>query len=124
MQFSIIARIIFFFVFVHVIQAYKTTLLGDFASICHIYVTDCNGEVLRDAGRKDCNQAKIFEWDEAPDIYCLHVYPITKPKDNRYIMVTKNDSCIDVCGDLIYGWKLTRIGMKPCNDPTSPQPCN
>ncbi|CAG8536972.1 2842_t:CDS:2 [Diversispora eburnea] len=105
MQSSIIVRIIFFFIFVLGIQAYNTTLEGYFDSICHVYVTDCNRTVINDAGNKSCDDETVFIWDQAPELYCVHVYPITEPDDNRYRQANGN-SCFYVHGNLLDGWSI------------------
>ncbi|KAF0459347.1 hypothetical protein F8M41_000781 [Gigaspora margarita] len=90
MQLRIITHIIIIFsMIVHIIQAYTITVQLSFVSACHVYVTDCNGKVIRDAGKKYCNG----NWDEAPETYCLHITPATSPKDNRYCQGSK-DACL------------------------------
>ncbi|RHZ76415.1 hypothetical protein Glove_198g55 [Diversispora epigaea] len=118
MKYSTVTRIIIIilFIVVHVTQAYNVSILLGFRSICKIYVTDCNGKVIRNAGRKDCYPFwdSIFRWNEAPDLYCVHAYPITRPKDNKYVMVQKDDVCINLSGDL-RSWKIETISKDECN---------
>ncbi|CAB4402809.1 unnamed protein product [Rhizophagus irregularis] len=99
MQHSTLTRfIIIFFIILHIAQAYRLTVILDFFSVCRVYVTDCNGKTLRNAGWKDCNQDD-WHWDEAPETYCLHIFPITDGDDNRWYQGYKDD-CIRVFGDL------------------------
>ncbi|RHZ74566.1 hypothetical protein Glove_221g82 [Diversispora epigaea] len=101
----------------HVIQAYTVKVFPGFTSICRIYVTDCHGKVIRDAVKKDCKdlfRSTIFKWDEAPDLYCPHIYPITRPKDNKYIPIYKQDACIVLSGDLISGWSMKQHPLEDC----------
>ncbi|CAG8493489.1 15785_t:CDS:2 [Racocetra fulgida] len=98
---------------VHITQAYTLEVQLSFVSSCHVYVTDCNETVIRDAGHKYCD-GNLWHWDEATEAqYCLHIYPLTKPGDNRYCRASK-DACFKVDGDLIL-W-----GIYTCGDPSYP----
>ncbi|UZO03866.1 uncharacterized protein OCT59_024267 [Rhizophagus irregularis] len=78
MQYSTLTRIIIIYLMiVHMSQAYTLSVCLDFFAVCHVYITDCHGTILRDAGRKSCSQNK-FHWPDAPDTYCLHIYPVTE----------------------------------------------
>ncbi|RHZ83454.1 hypothetical protein Glove_92g66 [Diversispora epigaea] len=118
MKYSTVTRIIITILFIvaHVTQAYRIAVLHTFASICKIYVTDCNGKVIRNSGRKECSSGsgvKFDIWDQAPDLYCVHVYPLTVPKDNRYLMITKEDACISIDGTL-FSWSMKSKPTKDC----------
>ncbi|RHZ76101.1 hypothetical protein Glove_203g93 [Diversispora epigaea] len=117
MKYSTVTRIIIIILFIvaHVTQAYKIAVKHRFASVCKIYVTDCNGKVLRDDGREDCSRSgTIFDvWDQAPDLYCVHIYPITEPKNNKYVTVTKDDACVFVHGDL-FSWSMDLVSSDNC----------
>ncbi|RHZ76414.1 hypothetical protein Glove_198g54 [Diversispora epigaea] len=117
MKYSTVTRIIIITLFIvaHVTQAYHIAVWRSFVSICKIYVTDCNGKVIRNDGWEDCNGSPVIIpiWDEAPDLYCVHVYPRTKPKDNRYIPITNNDTCIKLDGDL-RSWSMKSIPPDKC----------
>ncbi|CAG8841405.1 39256_t:CDS:1, partial [Gigaspora margarita] len=67
-----------------------------FVSACRVYVTDCNFNILRDAGKKYCN-GNHWTWDQAPGTpYCLHIEPVTEPQSNRYCQVSGGDACYKV----------------------------
>ncbi|CAG8811907.1 30013_t:CDS:1, partial [Racocetra persica] len=75
-----------------------------FESVCHVYVTDCNGQVIRNAGWKDCGDS-TWDWDDAPDVYCIHIYPRTNSNDNKYCQGYR-DACFQVHGDLLDGFEM------------------
>nr|AMJ52419.1 hypothetical protein [Rhizophagus clarus] len=84
----------------------------------HVYVTDCNGSVLRDAGIKDCGDVfhssdVWFYWEQAPDLYCVHVYPQTHPPRNRYQQFYKTDSCM-ILGGNEENWHFDQTDMDNC----------
>ncbi|PKY61562.1 hypothetical protein RhiirA4_486705 [Rhizophagus irregularis] len=114
MQHSTLTRfIIIFFIILHIAQAYKLTVDLSFVSICRVYVTDCHGKTLRDAGWKDCDSGYKWHWDEAPETYCLHIYPKTNGNDNRWCQGYKDD-CIIVNGDLVY-WEMINCAGNKCD---------
>uniref|UniRef100_A0A1D1YJV6 Defensin n=1 Tax=Anthurium amnicola TaxID=1678845 RepID=A0A1D1YJV6_9ARAE len=106
MQYSIVSRnlifIIFtFFVSVHMTQAaYNVSfLIGECYGNFHSYVTDCNGSVLFDEGFRDCSRGNyLFQWYDAPSLYCVHAYPQIEPKTNRYIQYTNVNACLEIEG--------------------------
>lgn len=58
------------------------SVIGGYCSgIFHIYVTDCNGTVIRDKGLVDCTKKSLFDWDDNPNLYCVHVYPQTHQEE-------------------------------------------
>ncbi|KAF0547678.1 hypothetical protein F8M41_000455 [Gigaspora margarita] len=94
---------------VHIIQAATLTVVLSFVSACRVYVTDCNGKILRNAGKKYCN-GDHWHWDQAPGTpYCLHIQPLTEPQSNRYCKVSGGEACYKVDGD------LTNWGIYKCN---------
>ncbi|GES84139.1 hypothetical protein GLOIN_2v1735201 [Rhizophagus clarus] len=105
-------------------QSYYTGILSnqnncvDCDGQFHVYVTDCNGSVLRDAGIKDCGDVfhgsdVWFYWEQAPDLYCVHVYPQTHPPRNRYQQFYKTDSCM-ILGGNEENWHFDQTDMDNC----------
>jgi hypothetical protein len=76
--------------------------------IFHIYVTDCHGKVIRDKGWITCTEKSMFDWYQAPSLYCVHVYPQTHPKRNRYFVIQDSDSCFRLEGDE-ESWTYERV---------------
>ncbi|RIB18391.1 hypothetical protein C2G38_2085758 [Gigaspora rosea] len=121
MRLSILIHIILIFsMIVNTIQANnRLTVKLSFITICHLYVTDCNGHVLRDPGWKKCAD-NTWHWDEAPDsIYCLYAYHRTNAHDNKYCNATKT-ACFNVDGD-ITSWNIYRCDDNGINEN---DPCN
>ncbi|CAB4433644.1 unnamed protein product [Rhizophagus irregularis] len=79
--------------------AYYTGIASNCAGVFHVYVTDCHGKVIRDKGLVNCAKQHIFDWYEAPSLYCVHLYPQLRPKDNRYKEVKDRDSCFELYGN-------------------------
>jgi hypothetical protein len=55
--------------------------------------------VIRNKGWVSCAATSLFDWYDAPSLYCVHVYPQTHPKRNRYFMIQDSDSCFSLYGD-------------------------
>ncbi|CAG8583347.1 11586_t:CDS:1, partial [Racocetra fulgida] len=68
---------------------------------------------IYDDGRKSCDSGD-FVWQDAPEHYCLHVYPRQTPKDNRYIELYQ-DSCSYVDGT-IGSWDIFKHKYANCTD--------
>ncbi|CAB4383160.1 unnamed protein product [Rhizophagus irregularis] len=105
---NLIFIIFIIFLFDLRVQSYNTTIItnGDNCDPCvgifHVYVTDCNGSVIRDAGKRSCSffdPPVFFNWEDAPDLYCVHLYPQTHPPRNRYFGYRSTDSCMILAGD-------------------------
>ncbi len=84
--------------------------------IFHVYVTNCNGSAIRDAGKKSCSffdSEVLFNWKEAPDLYCVHVYPQTHPPRNQYFEYRSTNSCMTLSGDE-ENWHFEQTDMANC----------
>ena len=55
--------------------------------------------MIRNKGWVSCAGSSLFDWYEAPSLYCVHVYPQVHPKRNRYFMIQDSDSCFNLNGD-------------------------
>lgn len=90
-----------------------------------MYVTDCNGSNIRDAGMKDCDGVvgdpsyPLFYWEEAPDLYCVHVYPQTHPRRDRYYQYFKSNSCMILGGDE-ENWHYDQTDISNCMNSKCP----
>lgn len=74
--------------------------------------------MIRDAGLKNCDGSiggsdVWFYWEEAPDTYCVHVYPETHPLRNRYHGYQKTNSCMILGGDE-ENWHFDETDMSNC----------
>ncbi|CAG8688559.1 13834_t:CDS:2, partial [Funneliformis mosseae] len=85
----------------HMTQAYYTGIAANCAGVFNVYVTDCNGKVIRNKGRVNCASQHILDWYDAPSVYCVHLNPQLHPKDNRYKYVQNADSCFELRGNEI-----------------------
>jgi hypothetical protein len=92
----------------------------DCSGAFRVYVTDCNGSVILDAGMKDCDGASEtdpntdwFYWKEAPDHYCVYVYSQSNPRISRYLEFQNTDSCMVLGGDE-ENWNIDHTDMNNC----------
>ncbi|CAG8695960.1 2907_t:CDS:2 [Racocetra fulgida] len=67
-------------------------------------------QVINEAGVDNCGRG-TFVWDDAPEHYCLHVYPKHTPWDNRFIEGYQ-DSCFRVDG-VRFNWDLNNCDNDP-----------
>ncbi|KAF0525114.1 hypothetical protein F8M41_014749 [Gigaspora margarita] len=96
----------------------RLTVKLNFITICLPYVTDCNGNVLRDPWWKKCAD-NTWHWDDAPNsTYCLHAYHRTDPHGNKYC-TANHTACFNIRGD-IGSWDIFRCD----NGTTENDPCN
>src|SRR2546429_7312847 len=91
----LLALMTFFLIFIAYLARMMARLDLSPIEACKAYVTDCKGTIIWGPREGACEEkCEAVYFDNAPDLYCVHIFNTDRPGDNPYYVVKNSDVCL------------------------------